>query len=168
MAGPLYVHISKSRYAGVYHWTLHDEHDREVSRNVLHIQFPPSKANLETKYLVDDYDINKTYSFCIQFKMCYVCLTTCRWLIASTIFQCGGCLVLLFNKVSVVSTRFNQLPGVQVWNADFRQQMVRQSSLCHKDLTLRRFVVSSTSVKRARMINWKSAWTVLCCCAQRV
>ena len=40
------------------------------------------------------------------------------------------------------------LPGVQVWNADFRQQMVHRSSLCCKD-----FVVLSTSVRRARVIN---------------
>ena len=46
-----------------------------------------------------------------------------------------------------------KLPGVQVRNADFRQQMVHQSSLCCKDLTLRHFVVSSRSVRRARVIN---------------
>ena len=48
------------------------------------------------------------------------------------------------------------LPGVGVWNADFRQHMVHQSSLCYEDLTQCRFVVSSTSVRRARVINWKS------------
>ena len=31
-------------------------------------------------------------------------------------------------------------PGVQVWNADYRQEMVHQSSLCYKDLTLRHFL----------------------------
>ena len=35
-----------------------------------------------------------------------------------------------------------QIPGVQVLNVDFRQQMVHQSNLCCKDLTLRHFVVS--------------------------
>ena len=50
------------------------------------------------------------------------------------------------------------VPDVQVWIADFRQYstLVQQSSLCHKDLTLCHFVVSSTSVRRARVINWKS------------
>ena len=42
--------------------------------------------------------------------------------------------------------------------------MVHQSSLCYKDLTVRHFVVSSTSVRRARVINWISACIVLCCC----
>ena len=56
-------------------------------------------------------------------------------------------------------------PSVQVWNANFRQQMVHQSRLCYKDLTLLHFGVSSTSVRRARVINWKSVCTVLCCCA---
>ena len=46
---------------------------------------------------------------------------------------------------------------------DFRQQMVHQSSLCYKDLTLHHFVVSSTSVRRAQVINWKSVCIVLCC-----
>ena len=40
--------------------------------------------------------------------------------------------------------------------------MVHQSSLCYKDLTLRHFVVSSTSVRRARVINWKIVCIVLC------
>ena len=53
--------------------------------------------------------------------------------------------------------------GVQVWNADFRQQMVHQSSLCYKDLTPRHFVESSTSVRHARVINWKSVCIVPCC-----
>ena len=39
--------------------------------------------------------------------------------------------------------------------------MVCQGSFCYKGLTLRHFVVSSISVKRARMINWKSC--VKCC-----
>ena len=60
------------------------------------------------------------------------------------------------------------LQGVQVWNADFRQQMVHQSSLCYKDLTLRNFVVSSTIVRRARVINWKSVCIVLCCYVRHV
>ena len=60
------------------------------------------------------------------------------------------------------------LPGVQVWNAEFRQQMVHQCSLCRKGLTLRHFVVPSTSVERARVINWKSVCTALCCCVQCV
>ena len=38
--------------------------------------------------------------------------------------------------------------------------MVHQSSLCYRDLTLRHFVVSPTSVKRALAINWKSVCTV--------
>ena len=53
--------------------------------------------------------------------------------------------------------------GVQVLNANFSQKMVYQSSLCHEDLILRHFVVSSTSVKRARVIKWKSVGIVLCC-----
>ena len=36
------------------------------------------------------------------------------------------------------------------------------------DLTLRDFVVSSTSIGRARVINWKSVCTVLCCCVHCV
>ena len=63
---------------------------------------------------------------------------------------------------------FYQLPGVQVWYADFRQQMVQRSGLCYKDLTLHYFVVSSTSVWCARVINWKSLWIVLCCSVQYV
>ena len=35
---------------------------------------------------------------------------------------------------------------------------------CYKDLTLRHFVVLSTNVRRARVINWKCARVVLCCC----
>ena len=46
--------------------------------------------------------------------------------------------------------------------------MVHQSSLCYKDLTPRHFVVTSTNVRRARVINWKSVCTVLCCCVQCV
>ena len=49
----------------------------------------------------------------------------------------------------------HKLPGVQVRNADFRQQMVHKISLCYKDLILCHFVVSSTSVKCARVVNWK-------------
>ena len=45
---------------------------------------------------------------------------------------------------------------------DFRQQMAHGSSLCRKDLTPRHFVVSSTSVKRAGVINWKRECAVLC------
>ena len=60
------------------------------------------------------------------------------------------------------------LPGVQVWNVDFRRQMVHQSSLCYKDLTLRHFVVSSTSVRCARVINRKSVCIMLCYCIQYV
>ena len=41
--------------------------------------------------------------------------------------------------------------------------MVHQSSLCYKDLALRHFVVSSTSVRRARVINWKSVYVMYCC-----
>ena len=33
------------------------------------------------------------------------------------------------------------IPGARVWNANFRQQMVYQSSLCYRDLTLHHFVV---------------------------
>ena len=33
------------------------------------------------------------------------------------------------------------MPGVQVWNADFRKQMVNQCCLCYNDLTLRYFLV---------------------------
>ena len=58
---------------------------------------------------------------------------------------------------------FTRLLGVHVRNADFGQQMVHQSSLCYKDLTLHHFVVSSTSIRRARVLNWKSVFTVLCC-----
>ena len=65
-------------------------------------------------------------------------------------------------------TYFTIVPCVQVWNADFRQQMAHQSSLCYKDLTLRHFVVSSTSVRRTRVLNWISVCTVLCCCIQYV
>ena len=54
------------------------------------------------------------------------------------------------------------LPGVQVTNLDFTQQMVHQNSLCYKDWTMRHFVVSSTSVRRARVINWKSVCVVSC------
>ena len=46
--------------------------------------------------------------------------------------------------------------------------MVHQSSSCYKDLTPRHFVVSSTSVRCARVINWKSVSIVLCCCVQYV
>jgi len=46
--------------------------------------------------------------------------------------------------------------------------MVHQSSLCYKDLTLRSFVVSSTSVRCAQVINWKSVCMVLCCCVRYV
>ena len=60
------------------------------------------------------------------------------------------------------------VPGAQVRNADFRQQMVHQSSLCYKELTLRHFVVSSTCVRRVRVIYWKSVCIVLCCCVQYV
>ena len=59
---------------------------------------------------------------------------------------------------------FIHLPGVRIRNANFRQQMVHKSSLCYEDLTLRHFVVTSTSVKRAQVINWKSVRIVLCCC----
>ena len=45
------------------------------------------------------------------------------------------------------------LPDVQIRNAAFRQQMVHQSSLCYKDLILIHSVVSSTSVRHARVIN---------------
>ena len=37
------------------------------------------------------------------------------------------------------------------------------SSLCYEDLTLRHFVVSSISVRRARVMNWESMCIVLCC-----
>ena len=46
--------------------------------------------------------------------------------------------------------------------------MAQQSSLCYKDLTLRHFIVSQTSVRRARVINWKSVCTMLCGCVQYV
>ena len=46
--------------------------------------------------------------------------------------------------------------------------MVHQSSLCYEDLIVRHFVVSSTSVRRARVINWKSVCVVLCYCVQYV
>ena len=71
-----------------------------------------------------------------------------------------------FDNADVIS--LNILPGVQVRNADFRQQMVHRSSLCYKDLTLRYFVVSSTSVGRARVINLKNVCVVLRCCVQYV
>ena len=38
--------------------------------------------------------------------------------------------------------------------------MVHQRSLCYEDLTLRDFVVSSTSVRGTRVINWKSVCLV--------
>ena len=41
--------------------------------------------------------------------------------------------------------------------------MAHRSSLCYEDLTLRRFVVSST-----RVVNWKIVCIVLCCCVQYV
>ena len=37
------------------------------------------------------------------------------------------------------------------------------SSFCYKDLIIRYFLVSSTSVRRARVIKWKSVCIVLCC-----
>ena len=37
-----------------------------------------------------------------------------------------------------------------------------------KNLTLHHFVVSSTNVRRARVINWKSVCIVLCCCVEYV
>ena len=46
--------------------------------------------------------------------------------------------------------------------------MVHQSSLCYKDSTLRHFIVSSTSVRCAWVINWKSICIALCCCVQFV
>ena len=58
--------------------------------------------------------------------------------------------------------------SVQESNADFGQQMVYQSSLCYKDLTLRHFVVSSTSVRHAGVKNQKSVYIMLCCCVQYV
>ena len=58
---------------------------------------------------------------------------------------------------------YYQLTGCTSMKCGFRQQMVHQSSLCYKDLTLRHFVVSSTSVRRARVMNWKSVCIVLCC-----
>ena len=60
--------------------------------------------------------------------------------------------------------RFNVLllPGVQVWKSDFRRHMVHQNSIYYKGLTPRHFVVSSTSVRRGRVINWKSVCIVLC------
>ena len=39
--------------------------------------------------------------------------------------------------------------------------MGHQRSFCYKDLTLRHFVVSSISVRRARVINWKSVFNML-------
>ena len=46
--------------------------------------------------------------------------------------------------------------------------MVHQSSLRYKDLTLRHSVVSSTSVRRVRVMNWKSVCMALCCYVQYV
>ena len=46
---------------------------------------------------------------------------------------------------------------------EFQTTDVHQSSLCHKDLTLSHFVVSSTNVKRARVMNWESVCIVLYC-----
>ena len=46
--------------------------------------------------------------------------------------------------------------------------MVHPSSLCCKDLALRHFVVYSTSVRHARVINRKRVCVVLCCCVQCV
>ena len=79
-------------------------------------------------------------------------------------------IVIQFLHVTVwlaeLSYIFLFIPGARVWNADLRQQTALRSSLWCKDLTLRHFVVSSTSVRRAREINWKSFCVVLCCCVQ--
>ena len=45
--------------------------------------------------------------------------------------------------------------------------MVHHSSLCYKNLIVRHFVVSPTSVRRVRVINWKSV-CIVCCCVQYV
>ena len=39
----------------------------------------------------------------------------------------------VFQKIPVTLGRFTNIPGAQVRNADFRQQMVHQSSLCYKE-----------------------------------
>ena len=64
--------------------------------------------------------------------------------------------VSIIYKISIL-----RVPGAQVWNGDFRQQIVHQRSLSYRELTLHHFVVSSTSVRRARVINWKSC--AKCC-----
>ena len=46
--------------------------------------------------------------------------------------------------------------------------MVHQRSLCYKNLIQRHFVVSSTNVRRARVIKWKNVCIVLCCWVQYV
>ena len=46
--------------------------------------------------------------------------------------------------------------------------MAHQGSLRYKDKTIYHFVVSSTSVGRARVINWKSVSIVGCYCVQRI
>ena len=76
--------------------------------------------------------------------------------------------ICTFKKYNCPTSRYVMLPWPSptkrneyfVWNADFRQQMAHQSSLRHKDLTPRRFVVPSTIVRRARVINWKM-WLIV-------
>ena len=55
-----------------------------------------------------------------------------------------------------------KLPGAQVRNADFRQQMVHRSSLCCKDLTLRHFVMSSTCVTSDKSEKCVRSVVLLC------
>ena len=56
----------------------------------------------------------------------------------------------------------SNITGIQVWNVHFRQQVAHQSSLCFKDMG----TVPSTTIRPARVINWKSVCIVLCCCVQ--
>ena len=57
---------------------------------------------------------------------------------------------------------FKELPGAQVRNADVRQQMVHLSSLFYKDLILRHFVMSSTSVTSDKLEMCVHTSVLLC------
>ena len=54
-------------------------------------------------------------------------------------------------------------PDVQVWNANFKHQMVHQCGLFYNDLGLCHFLVSSTGVRRTLVINWKSVFSIVLC-----
>ena len=60
------------------------------------------------------------------------------------------------------------IPGVQARNDDFTQQMVHQRAVCAIKIWHCAFFVSSTSVRRARVINWKSVCIVWCSCVQYI